>query len=326
MATYRKRGNSWRAEVNCAGVRKSKTFPTKTQAKSWATETEYNLNQESEGVSHTLTLGDVFDRYAEKVASVKDGGEWEIKRLNAYKRSPLSRIKLIDLKREHLEDWIDMRLKSVKSSSVNRDLNLISHCLTMARRWRLMTHKPFDDLKRPKDPPHRNRLISGDELEAVLISANFREGDPVVQQQQRVAVAFLFAIETAMRAGEICKLMPEHADLANRVAHLPKTKNGSSRDVPLSSRAVELLGMLEPWPDGAIFNMSSSQLSALFRKVVGRTGIENLTFHDTRHEAITRLAKKLDVLDLARMVGHRDIKQLLTYYNKSAKDMAQQLD
>jgi len=59
---------------------------------------------------------------------------------------------------------------------------------------------------------------------------------------------------------------------------------------------------------------------------VSKTKIKDLTFHDTRHEAITRLAKKLDVLDLARMVGHRDIKQLLTYYNKSAKEIASQLD
>jgi len=327
MATYRKRGNSWRAEINIGGTRKSKTFPTKTQAKSWAAEAEYNLSQESGGISHTHTLGDVFDRYAEEVSAKKNGGDWELKRLNAYKRSSLSKIKLVDLRREHLEEWIEIRLKSVKSSSVNRDLNLISHCLTMARRWRLMNHKPLDDLKRPKDPPHRDRLISPSEKEAILLSANFREGDPLIQQQQRVAVAFLFAIETAMRAGEICGLMPQHIDIKNRVAHLPLTKNGASRDVPLSKRAVELLHLLEPWPvSGPVFSMTSSQLSALFRKIVGRTGIENLTFHDTRHEAITRLAKKLDVLDLARMVGHRDIKQLLTYYNRSAKDMAQQLD
>lgn len=47
-----------------------------------------------------------------------------------------------------------------------------------------------------------------------------------------------------------------------------------------------------------------------------------LTFHDTRHEAITRLAKKLHVLDLARMVGHSDIRQLHTYYNETAADIA----
>jgi integrase len=56
-----------------------------------------------------------------------------------------------------------------------------------------------------------------------------------------------------------------------------------------------------------------------------RAGIEGLTFHDTRHEAITRLAAKLNVLDLARMVGHRDIKQLQVYYNAPAEEIAMRL-
>ena len=72
--------------------------------------------------------------------------------------------------------------------------------------------------------------------------------------------------------------------------------------------------------------MASSTLSTLYKRAVDRTEIEDLTFHDTRHEAIARLADKLDVLDLARMVGHRDIKQLMTYYNKSAAELASLLD
>ncbi|WP_282433170.1 tyrosine-type recombinase/integrase [Massilia oculi] len=66
-------------------------------------------------------------------------------------------------------------------------------------------------------------------------------------------------------------------------------------------------------------------LDALFRKAKKAAGIEGLTFHDTRHEAITRLAQKLDVLDLARMVGHTNINQLRTYYNPTAEDIASRL-
>lgn len=70
---------------------------------------------------------------------------------------------------------------------------------------------------------------------------------------------------------------------------------------------------------------SSRTLSTLFRRWVSKTPIQDLVFHDTRHEAITRLAGRLDVLDLAKVVGHRDIKQLLTYYNKSAAELVLQL-
>jgi len=71
--------------------------------------------------------------------------------------------------------------------------------------------------------------------------------------------------------------------------------------------------------------MVSWQRDALFRKAVGRAGIQDLHFHDSRHEAITRLSKKMDVLDLARTVGTRDLKTLMTYYERSAADLAKQL-
>ena len=105
------------------------------------------------------------------------------------------------------------------------------------------------------------------------------------------------------------------------------TKNGTKRAVPLSSRAVALLKLLpEPEEGGTLFGVTSRSLDALFRKAKTRAGIEDATFHDARHLAITRLAKKLNVLDLARMVGHRDLKQLQVYYNESAEDMAARLD
>jgi integrase len=75
-----------------------------------------------------------------------------------------------------------------------------------------------------------------------------------------------------------------------------------------------------------VFGLASGVLSSLFKRGTERAGVAGLTFHDSRHEAITRLAKKLDVLKLARMVGHRDIKQLMTYYNETAAEIALQLD
>lgn len=327
MATFRKVAGGYKAEVCVQGIRKSKTWPTKTEAKNWAAQAEFELGQQAKGTSITHTLGDVFKRYSAEVSQLKKGARWEIVRLNAFCRYTLASILLIDLKREHIEDWMTMRLKTVQPSSVNRELNLISHCLTQARRWRLMQSNPMEDLKRPKNPPGRDRRITDREIEAFLIASKYAEAAPVVEQQQRVAVAFLFALETAMRAGEICSLLPEDIDLAAKTAHLRETKNGFRRDVALSNRAVELLVKLQPWGKGeAVFGLSSGTLSTLAKRAISRAAISGLTFHDTRHEATTRLASKMDVLDLARMTGHRDIKQLLTYYNKSAADIARLLD
>lgn len=327
MATFRKVAGGVKAEVCVQGIRKSKTWPTKAEARNWAAQTEFELGQQAKGTSVTHTLGDVFKRYSAEVSQAKKGARWEIVRLNAFCRYTFANILLIDLKREHIEDWMTMRLKKVQASSVNRELNLVSHCLTQARRWRLMQSNPMEDLKRPKNPPSRDRRISDREIEAFLIASNYSEASPVVEQQQRVAVAFLFALETAMRAGEICSLLPENVDLKEKTAHLRETKNGFRRDVALSNKAVQLLEKLQPWESSQpIFRLVSGTLSTLAKRAIARAAITGMTFHDTRHEATTRLASKMDVLDLARMTGHRDIKQLLTYYNKSAADIAKQLD
>ena len=126
MATFRKRGNKTVAEVAVKGIRKSKSFPNKTMAKSWATEMEFQLSQQAEGVSHTHTLKDVMNRYADEVSVTKRGARWEIIRLNKFCTYAIADTKLIDLQREHIADWVQLRLKSVKPSSVNRELNLIS--------------------------------------------------------------------------------------------------------------------------------------------------------------------------------------------------------
>src|SRR5204862_83624 len=119
-------------------------------------------------------------------------------------------------------------------------------------------------------------------------------------------------------------LTSRSVDFERRVAHLPMTKNGGARNVPLSTRAVTLLKML-PEVDGGdpLFNLSAASRDALFRKAKEKAGIAGLTFHDTRHEAITRLAKKLQPLDLARMTGHTNLQELMTYYNESAASIAQ---
>ena len=314
----------WLIEVSVKRQRKSKTFRTKTEAKAWAREEQIRL--ESAGVTSNATLVQLFDRYADEVSETKKGARWEIIRLNKLKSYQIAEKRLVDLTREDFELWVDARLREVKPSSVNRELNLISHCLTQARRWRMMSHEPLKDLKRPKNPPHRDRRITQEEIETILHVLGYSDDSVIEKPSQRVAVAFLLAIETAMRAGEILSLTRANVDLSNRVAFLPETKNGAPRSVPLSSRAVSLLQRILSLNFDPIFSLSSASLSSIFRKAVISSAIPDLTFHDSRHEATTRLASKLHVLELARVTGHRDIKMLMTYYNESAASIARKLD
>ena len=97
------------------------------------------------------------------------------------------------------------------------------------------------------------------------------------------------------------------------------------RDVALSSRAVALLEKMHPKKVGRVFQVPQASAGQIFRRTVQLAGISDLTFHDTRHTAITALARKLDMLDLARMVGHRDPRSLMIYYNATAEDIAERL-
>jgi integrase len=134
----------------------------------------------------------------------------------------------------------------------------------------------------------------------------------------------LFAIETAMRAGEIASLTWVNVNIEKRIAKLPITKNGFARDVPLSNEAIRILEQVRMDTE-SVFNLRTDQIDALFRKAKQRALIDDLHYHDTRAEAITRLAKKVDILTLARISGHRDMRMLQIYYRESVEDIAKRI-
>lgn len=319
MASIRKHGGGFRAEVARQGVRRSKVFPTKREAKDWAARQEYMILN-GEKMAAATAFGDVMDRYAREVSPTKRGHRWEDIRLAKLRKDRIARKPVAELTPEDFADWRDRRMREVSAGSVRREMGLLGAVLTQARKeWGMIAASPLVDVRKPAPPKRRTRRISQDELDRLRHVA----GEDLSKSTARAFHALLFSIETAMRAGEIIRLRPEHVDIERRVAHLPETKNGFARDVPLSTEAVRLLGVL-PEAD-PVFGLSSPRLDALWRKIRDKAAIDNLTFHDARHEAITRLARKLDVLDLARMVGHRDIRELMTYYEADAEDMARRL-
>lgn len=321
MASIRKMASGkFRAEVARQGVRKSMVFATKTAAKEWAAREEY-LILNSESLKGQGTLGEAMGRYARERSPEKRGARWEIIRLEKLRRDEVASVKMADLQASDIADWRDRRAKEVGPASVLREMQLINAVLAVCmKEWGLISRNPVSDVRKPTKPQPRSRLPTDDEMERLAISA----GNDLSTSTARAFHVFRFACETAMRAGEIISLRWDRIDMKSRVAHLPLTKNGTARDVPLSKAAVALLEEL-PRQD-PVFGLTSAQLDALWRKLRDRAGVDGLTFHDSRHFAITRLSKKLDVLALARMVGHRDIRQLSTYYNETASDLAKRLD
>lgn len=321
MAVPKKDGDVWRHRIMVRGQRVSGTFRTKAAALAWEAEQRVQI-KEGSTVSPSKTLRDAFERYELEVSKKKRSYANEAKRLTWFANQDLAAKKMAEIKPADIAAWRDARLQEVKGSSVNRDMNLLSHVFTIARReWGWITTSPTKDVERPKDPPHRDRRISEEEIDLICQQLGWNRALKMAPttKQHRVALAFLFALETAMRAGEICAL--RKGDVQGRVARLHTTKNGRPRDVPLSAGALAIWKLV---PAG--FDLTPALLDALFRKARTSAGVVGMTFHDSRHEAITRLASKLNVLELARMVGHTNINQLRTYYNATAEDIASRLD
>ncbi|UHQ21939.1 site-specific integrase [Lysobacter sp. 5GHs7-4] len=322
MASIRPSGSKWRVQVYVAGVRDSQIFATRKEAATWGLEREAELRGAK---LPDKTFGDAMKRYQHDEAPKRGGAHWEAIRLKAFRETPIANRRLASLDGNDFADWRDRRLAQVKPGTVAREMNLLRAVLEVARRdWRWIRANPMKDVRWPTTPKGRARRLSLEEIEDLAIGFGVWDKLRAKTATQRVGLAFLLAIETGMRSGEILSLTSPNVHLDEQYVSLPKTKNGDARDVPLSKRAVEILRAL-PLRFGPIFDMDASMRDTLFRKVRDKTNHRAVHFHDSRSEAIWRLSKKLDVLQLARVVGHRDIKSLMIYYNEPASELAKQL-
>ena len=312
MATFRKRGTRYEAAIAKRGVRVSRTFHRLTDARAWALETEIAIERGDYG-REDMRLRDLMDRYEREVSRHKRSADNERKRLTAMGRWQIADLWLHDIDAQVIGQWRDWRGQSVAPATVQRDWNLLSAIFHRAIAWGLLDKSPMTHVPRPPETAPRTRRPTDDEIERLLLVAAYTE--PPGTLQQRVACAMLFSIETAMRAGEIAGIRPEYDH--GRYVHLPQTKT-VPRDVPLSAEARRLLDLV-----GRDFKVTARQIDTTFRRMRDRAGIEDLHFHDMRREALTRLARKVDPLSLAKISGHTDLKILLSvYYRPDPGDLA----
>jgi len=335
MATFRTTKTSTgktrvRAEVCVNRERISKRFHNKAAAKAWAAEKE--LEMSGQGVIQVMRgkyVADVLERYIKEVSPTKGGGDKEILRLNfILKHSKLADVTLIDLSVRHIAEFRDWRLKGgargpLKGSSVNRDLTILSNAFTVARReWGWLQINPVSDTKRAKEPPHRDRRVGDDEIPVLLTALNYPGIDgEITESRQLVALFWLISLETGLRRGEVCRVRKEDDhDVYIRVVE-GKTES-AARNIPLTPDARALFD--QRWR--TTVTTTPNSITSAFYRACTITGITGLTFHDSRHEAITNLAHKLEILDLTRMTGHSNPKELLPYYNPTPEEIAERLN
>jgi integrase len=331
VATFRKRGPyQWQAQIRKKGYPlQTKTFDTKAAAETWARATEYEMDQGlfvSRSEAESTTLGELLQRYLEDVTPLKKGAASETSRIRALLRHKLANRYVASIRGVDIAKYRDERLKKVSPGTAKRDLVILSHLFEVARKeWGIHVYNPVRDIKLPPHAKARDRRLrpgeeGAEDEETRLLAACHEARNPFLLPIVRLA------LETAMRQGELVGLRWEHIDLTRQIAHLPDTKNGESRTVPLSSAAVRVLRSLSRGTYHVFPGLTTEAVKRAYIRAVRRANIENLRFHDLRHEATTRLFEKgLNIMEVASITGHKDLRMLRRYTHLKAENLAKKL-
>ena len=339
--------SQYRARKLVEGVRVTKTFPKAALAARWLSEIEVD-RQRGVFVDRTEaernTLADIIQRYKNEVLgenSEKRGAEQECGHLKVVLQDAVCLTRMASLSSADLAKFRD-RMKALEyaPATIVRRLNLIQTIIQHARReWGVhLPENPARMVKRPMGADHkRNRVFQDTERrirreDAGQEAASLSEEERLLaacdaDSHEMLGTIVRFAIYTAMRQGEIVGLRWTDIDLVRRTAVVrgaagKVTKNGEVREVPLMPEAIALLQRLEN-KTGHVFRIDQNVLKMRYRRSVARAGIKDLTFHDLRHIATSRLAKLFpNPLDLKRVTGHKDLKSLDRYYHTSAAELA----
>lgn len=310
VAYVRKYRDKWRAEVNRSGQRLSRVFATKREAQAWALETDARAQLRATG---WRTFAEAAGKYQREVSARKPGERWELLRINNFVAHFGSRA-LGDLDAPDIAAWRDERLKTVSGSTVLREVNLLRHILHTARdEWRWMENDPFRGVKLPQEAQPRHQRWRWQQIRRVL-----RAGQASGPKTREVVDAFHIALRTGMRLQEVLAA-PGGFDKARRVVVLARTKTGGRAEVPVGRIAARLL-------ERPAFTVAPNEASTLFAKLTRQQLIDGLTFHDARATALTLLARRVDVLTLAKISRHKNLSLLMnTYYRESADEIAARL-
>lgn len=365
MAAIRKRGElQWQARVRRKGYPDQvKTLETRAEAEAWARQLESEIDRGifvSRAEAEATSLHDLLARYEREIVPSKRGEVQERSVIRAWQATDLARRPVASVRGADVAKLRDDWTKTLKPATVLRRLAVLSHLFNMARKeWGMESlSNPVELVRKPQPNNARSRRIaSSEELSGRATDDGELERVIAASGSSVLPAIIRLAVETAMRRGEIVALRWEHIDSRRQVAHLPVTKNGSSRDVPLSSRAVSVLQELKQAAEaraagaakvayllsGPVFRIRTDAVTRAFERAVDRARnayldeckeskrqpdakyLVDLRFHDLRHEATSRLASVYQLHELTKVTGHKDPRMLMRYYHPKAEELAKRL-
>lgn len=322
MATIRQRTNRWQCIVKRKGYPLlSNTFELRKDAEKWGRQQERLLDTREWtdlSTAEQTTLGNLLDRYLKEVTPKKRGARTEPSRIRVLKRSFIANLSVATITGPIVSRWRNERLLEVSGGTVCRDMTLLRHVFSVAmREWDInITINPMTIIRKPDAGKPRDRVLNDYQRQS-LIDACGHCRNPWVQP------VVIFALETAARRGEILALKWSDVDLGKATAKLMVTKTDEPRNIPLSPVCIALLERLPRSIHGFVFPITIEALKQAYKRSVVRARIEDFTFHDLRHDALTRLAKLgLSVLELRAISGHATANMLQRYVSIDAGDLA----
>lgn len=224
---------------------------------------------------------------------------------------------------DDIEDWLDIRRDDgISESTLRRQFTYIQNVFKTCRvKWKMRwLSDPTVDVEKPKGDKARSRRVNKAER-ARLIDVAEKYGP------RYLALAIEFALETAMRQGEIAGAKISDCDPEHKTLHLASTKNGSQRTVPLTDRAVKIIELAKETcknEAGLIFGVSSNGLKIAWqRTITEERGFHDIRFHDLRHERTSRMFEegRLDMVEIMAITGHKTHSCLLRYTHLNGRHL-----
>lgn len=323
MAHLRKLDSGrWQVSIRRRGHSLSKTFKTKAMADSWARDREQEIERGELFSPVSMTVKELLEKYEREVTEHKKGRAQESARIELL-TDALGKYSLGELSPEIVSTWAKGRLLTVGSDTVRRDLAVLSAAIHTAKvLWGVplkdnpaqISVQSLTKSRTMKRPQRRVRRISDEELERLLWAL-----------QEPMCILVCFALETAMRRGEIARMRWEH--VSGSTVLIEDDKTGKTTKIPLSSRAIKLLGIVKgDEEEGPVFNMRPDSITQAFDRACERAGIRDLRFHDLRHEATSRLFEMgLSIEEVASITRHSDWRSLKIYTHPSHTLIAKKL-
>ena len=316
MAYISRHKDKWRAQVSKDGVRKTAVWATKREATAWANRVELEISKGVISVnSHSLR--EATAKYLETVSILKrEAVVWEGHRFDAM-LAYFGDVPLGSITSEHIGDWRSERIKSVSGSTILRESGLYRNLFRVAHlEWRWITSNPYEGVRLPAANPARGQVWRWQQIKRIL-----RAGQRTGGKTLEVTQAFHIALRTAMRLKEAV-MAPAHFDRARRVVDLPSTKTAAKGEIVSLTRQGYRVMCTMP----AAFDVSPFRASMLFCHLCDKLLITGLQFRDSRATALTLMARRMDVMTLARISRHKDLRLLIsTYYRESPEAISLRL-